>query len=159
MIKVGNKAKAFTLLDGEESKVSLNDFAGKWVILYFYPKDATSGCTREAIDFSARIDEFANEDAVVIGISKDSCASHAKFASKHNLTVLLLSDPDAKTQEAYGVWQLKKRAGKEYMGTVRTTYLIAPDGCVAHVWENVKVDGHAEKVMAKLSECKEEGST
>lgn len=147
MLRAGDKAPGFTLRDGGEEEVSLSDFSGKKVVLYFYPKDDTPGCTTEAMDFSRARDQFAQNNTIVIGISKDSCASHAKFSDKHNLDVVLLSDPDHQVQEAYGVWQEKSMMGKKYMGTLRTTFLINEDGIIEKIWENVKVPGHVEEVL------------
>lgn len=149
-LAAGGSAPDFTLKDKDGKPVSLSDFRGKWVALYFYPKDNTSGCTTEAKDFSALLPAFEKEDATIIGISADSESSHARFAAKHDLTVTLLSDPDHKALEAYGVWQKKKMAGREYMGIVRTTFLIDPKGIIREVWDKVKVKAHAETVHQAL---------
>lgn len=149
-LSTSDPAPNFTLNDKDGNPVSLSNFRGKWVALYFYPRDNTSGCTTEAKDFSALMPDFQAKDAVVIGISADSEASHAKFAAKHDLTVTLLSDPGHRALEAYGVWQKKKMAGREYMGIVRTTFLIDPDGVIQEVWEKVKVKAHAETVHQAL---------
>jgi len=151
-LKVGDQAPKFSLLDTNENEASLGDYAGKWVVLYFYPKDNTSGCTAEAIAFTSREKDFEQQNAVVLGISPDSCKSHQNFTQKHSLKVNLLSDPDKETLKDYGVWQKKKLYGREYMGVVRTTYLIDPHGKIAEIWQKVKVDGHAEEVLKKLSE-------
>ncbi|BBO77314.1 peroxiredoxin [Desulfosarcina widdelii] len=150
ILSSGDPAPDFTLNDKDGNSVSLADFRGKWVALYFYPRDNTSGCTTEAKDFSALLPAFKAKDAAVIGISGDSEASHAKFAAKHDLTVTLLSDPGHRALEAYGVWQKKKMAGREYMGIVRTTFLIDPDGIIQQIWEKVKVKAHAETVHQAL---------
>lgn len=150
MVQVGQSAPDFTLENAQGEPVNLASFAGKKVVLYFYPKDDTPGCTLEAIEFSRAGEDFAARNAVVIGISKDSCASHAKFASKHDLSVTLLSDPDAQVMELYGVWQEKQFMGKRFMGAVRTTYLIDEAGQVAARWDNVKVKGHVQEVLASL---------
>lgn len=147
MIKPGDTAPAFTLNNANSKPVSLSDLAGRWVVLYFYPKDNTSGCTQEARDFSARLKQFNQQKAVVIGVSPDSEAAHGKFVEKHGLTVELLSDPDKKVCNLYGVWQKKKMAGREYLGVVRTTFLIDPQGKVVRSWEKVRVQGHAENVL------------
>ncbi len=147
LIQTGKKAPAFTLPDASEANLSLNDMKGKWVVLYFYPKDDTSGCTTEAIDFTARKDDFKKLNTEIVGISPDSCKSHNKFILKHHLGITLLSDEEKKVLDKYGVWQTKKMYGKEYMGVVRTTYLINPEGKIAHVWEKVKVNGHADEVL------------
>lgn len=141
------KAPLFTLKDANENPIKLSDFKGKWVVLYFYPKDNTPGCTVEALDFTALKADFAKLNAQVIGISKDSCHSHAKFIEKKNLDVLLLSDPEHKVQELYGVWQPKKFMGREFMGTVRSTFLINPKGKIVTSWSPVKAKGHAQVVL------------
>lgn len=147
---MGDPAPDFTLNDKDGKAVSLVDFRGKWLVLYFYPRDNTSGCTTEAKDFSALLPDFQANDAVVIGVSGDSETSHAKFAAKHDLTVTLLSDPEHRALEAYGVWQKKKMAGREYMGIVRATFLIDPDGVIREVWEKVNVKAHAQTVHQAL---------
>jgi len=151
---VGKKAPAFTLKDQDEKSVKLADFKGKWVVLYFYPKDNTSGCTREAISFTEQNPDFTKLDAVVLGVSPDSCGSHRKFIEKHELGITLLSDPDKKVLEKYGAFGEKKMYGKVVRGVIRSTVLIDPEGKVAYHWKSVKVDGHAEKVREKLKELK-----
>ena len=120
------------------------------MVLYFYPKDNTPGCPLEAIEFTALKAEFEKNGAVVFGVSADSVSSHKKFCEKHGLQITLLSDPEHKVLETYGVWQLKKRGGREYFGTVRSTYLIDPEGRIAQIWFNVKAQGHAEQVLQTL---------
>jgi peroxiredoxin Q/BCP len=142
----------FCLPDAEKGQVCLNDQRGKWVVLYFYPKDGTKGCTMEALEFTAAEDEFNAKGAVVLGVSPDSPESHVKFKEKNELTVTLLSDTEKEILTGYGVWQKKKMYGREYMGVVRSTYLIDPDGKIAHIWPKVKVAGHADAVMEKLVE-------
>jgi len=154
MPKVGDKAPAFTLKNQDEKDVSLTDFKGKWVVLYFYPKDNTSGCTLEAQDFTAANPDFAGLDAVVLGVSPDSCQSHRKFIEKQDLDLILLADPEHEALEKYGVWQEKKNYGRTYMGVVRSTFLIDPDGKIAAAWEKVKVKGHVDAVKEKLQELK-----
>lgn len=149
---VGNKAPEFSLPDSGGNEVSLKDFSGKWLVLYFYPKDNTPGCTTEGIEFTQRLPEFKKNNAEVVGVSGDSVESHCKFIAKHKLEVQLLSDPEHKALEAYGVWQLKKNYGKEYFGIVRTTVLIDPEGNVACVWNKVSVKDHVDAVLAKLKE-------
>ena len=144
--KLGSKASDFCLPDADNRKVCLRDFKGKWVVLYFYPKDNTSGCTREAVDFTSNISDFKKMNATVIGISPDSSASHTNFISKHKLKLILLSDTEHKVLEKYGVWQKKKMYGREYFGVVRTTFVIDPKGKVKQVWEKVKVAGHVDAV-------------
>ncbi|WP_456484898.1 thioredoxin-dependent thiol peroxidase [Desulfurobacterium sp.] len=155
MIEPGKIAPGFCLKDDTGKETCLKDFKGKWVVLYFYPKDNTPGCTKEAEGFTEKLDEFKKLNAEVIGISPDSVESHRKFKEKKNLKVTLLSDPEHKVIEEYGVWKLKKRFGKEYYGVVRTTYLIDPEGKVAHVWKNVRVKGHVEKVLEMLKKLSE----
>ncbi len=146
-LKTGAKAPAFCLPDKEGNKVCLKEFAGKWVVLYFYPKDNTPGCTREAIEFTGALKDFEEAGAVILGVSPDSPKSHAGFCAKHDLRVTLLSDADHAVLDKYGAWQLKKMYGKEYHGVNRSTVLIDPQGKIAHVWDKVKVDGHAAEVL------------
>ncbi|WP_102224644.1 peroxiredoxin [Acidimangrovimonas sediminis] len=147
---IGDKAPDFTLpRDGGET-VTLSALAPQKVVLYFYPRDDTPGCTTEALDFTARIKEFAEAGAVVVGISKDTVAKHDKFAAKHGLSVILASDAEGDTCEAYGVWVEKNMYGKKSMGIARTTFLIGADGTVAQVWPKVKVAGHADEVLAAV---------
>jgi peroxiredoxin Q/BCP len=127
---------------------TLADAAGKAVVLYFYPKDDTSGCTLEAVDFSRRLPDFEAAGAVVVGVSKDTVKSHDKFRDKHGLGVVLLSDADSDVAERYGVWREKSMYGRKYMGIERATFLIAPDGKLARVWRKVKVPGHVDEVLA-----------
>ena len=150
MLSIGMKAPAFTLHDANGAPVSLADFAGKKVVLYFYPKDNTPGCTRQACAFAAAYEGFKQLDAVVIGISKDSVASHKKFAEKYDLPFVLLSDPKLEAITAYGVWQEKKMCGKVGMGVVRTTFLIDENGMIEEIMPKVKPDTNAEEILAKL---------
>jgi len=159
MPAVGTEAPDFCLPDQDEQPVCLRDFRGRWVVLYFYPKDNTSGCTREAVDFTQHLDAFAAHDAVVLGVSPDSPRSHRHFAQKHQLRVRLLSDPDHEVLQRYGVWQKKRMYGREYWGVVRTTFLIDPQGRIAWVWPKVKVQGHAEAVLNKLRELQSTPAT
>ena len=144
----GKSAPDFTLPTDGGGKVKLSEFKGRKVVLYFYPKDDTSGCTLEAVTFTTLASEFTAAGAVVIGVSPDSVASHDKFKVKHALGVILAADEDRKVLEAYGVWGEKSMYGRKYMGVLRTTFLIGPDRKIAEVWENVKVKGHAEAVLA-----------
>ena len=148
LLEVGTKAPDFTLSDKDGQNVSLSDFAGKKVVLYFYPKDNTPGCTRQACAFAGAYEAFRTLDAVVIGVSKDSAASHRKFAEKYNLPFLLLSDPELTVLQAYGVWQEKKLYGKVSMGVVRTTYLIDESGVIEKVMPKVKPDTNAADILA-----------
>jgi peroxiredoxin Q/BCP len=147
----GQKAPAFNLPTDGGGAVSLKDLAGKNVVLYFYPKDDTSGCTKEAIDFSEKGAQFKKKNAVVIGVSKDSATSHDKFKAKHKLTVQLASDEDGKMLERYGVWVEKSMYGRKYMGIERATFLIDAKGVVREVWHKVKVPGHVEAVLEALN--------
>ncbi|WP_165219378.1 thioredoxin-dependent thiol peroxidase [Affinirhizobium pseudoryzae] len=146
-IAIGTPAPGFTLPRDGGGTVSLSDFAGKPVVVYFYPKDDTSGCTTEAIDFTSLTDLFAGAGATVIGISPDSVSKHDKFIKKHDLKVVLLADEEQVAANAYGVWKEKSMYGKKYMGIERSTFLIGADGKVAQVWPKVKVAGHAEEVL------------
>ena len=150
MLQVGTKAPEFTLPDKNGNMVSLSDFLGKKVVLYFYPKDNTPGCTRQACAFALRNKEIENKNAVVIGISKDSVNSHLNFASKYNLPFVLLSDTELSAIHAYGVWQEKKLNGKVSMGIVRTTYIIDEHGNVQTVMPKVKPDTNADEILALL---------
>ncbi|MCW6038451.1 thioredoxin-dependent thiol peroxidase [Spirulina subsalsa FACHB-351] len=151
MLKIGEIAPDFSQNNAEGTITELKDFRGKWLVLYFYPKDNTPGCTTEAQEFSALVDEFLKLNAVVVGVSPDSEKSHCRFRDKHNLSVILLSDPEHKMAENYGVWQLKKFMGKEYMGIVRSTFLINPEGQIAQIWTKVKAKGHAQVVLDSLA--------
>ena len=145
-LKTGDKAPDFKLPNKEGQELSLDSFQGKWIILYFYPKDNTSGCTKEAVEFSEMLEELKAQNAVVIGVSPDSVKSHQKFADKHDLKVELLSDPQHESMEKFGVWGLKKMCGRESMGVIRSTYIINPEGYIAAHWNKVKVKGHAQQV-------------
>lgn len=160
MIEVGDKAPQFTLPNQDDQPVSLADFSGQWLVLYFYPKDNTPGCTKEACDFSDELDNFNSLNAAVLGVSKDDGNSHRKFIHKHSLGIDLLSDPDVNVHKQYGAWGIKKNYGKEYEGTIRSTFIITPDGEVGALWRNVRVRSkrkgvevtHASKVQEKLAE-------
>jgi len=151
LIDPGKKAPAFTLKDQDGKTHRLSDYAGRSVILYFYPKDDTPGCTQESCDFQAGLPRLTRKDAVVFGVSILDEASKAKFASKHGLTFPLLADADHAVAEKYGVWQEKSNYGRKYMGIARTTYLIGPDGKVQQRWDAVKVKGHADAVIDAVS--------
>jgi thioredoxin-dependent peroxiredoxin len=146
-LAAGDKAPAFDLPAGGGGRVKLGELKGKPVVLYFYPKDDTTGCTKEAIDFTAKKKDFDKLGAQVIGVSKDSAASHEKFAKKHALKVSLGADEDGKACEAYGVWVEKSMYGRKYMGIERATFLIDGAGKIARVWRKVKVPGHADDVL------------
>jgi peroxiredoxin Q/BCP len=151
MLEAGKRAPAFTLPDQDGKPVRLSDFKGKAVVLYFYPKDDTPGCTREACDFR---DEYSSlkAEAVVLGVSPDDSRRHSKFALKYKLPFTLLADTDHSVAEAYGAWAEKSMYGRKYMGIIRSTFLIGPDGVVAKVWPKVKVMGHVEEVQEALAE-------
>ncbi len=150
LIEPGKKAPAFRLKDQHATVHSLADYAGRPVVLYFYPKDDTPGCTTESCDFQSRLPNFEKSKAAVLGVSILDEKSKAKFATKHGLTFPLLADADHEVADTYGVWQQKMRYGRKYMGIVRTTYLIGPDGKVARRWDKVSVDGHADEVEQEV---------
>jgi len=152
MLKVGDKAPTFTLLDKNYQNVSLKDFKAKKVVLYFYPKDMTSGCTQEACDFRDAFPAFNKLKAVVLGISADSAASHVKFSDKYELPFTLLSDENKEVIEKYGVWKEKSMYGKKYMGIERTTFVIDGKGIIKNIFPKVKVAGHVEEVTKALGE-------
>jgi len=152
MLEIGTKAPEFTLLDKDGKTVSLSDFLGKKVVLYFYPKDNTPGCTRQACAFAAAYEGFKAKDVVVIGVSRDSVASHRKFAQKFDLPFILLSDPELQAIGGYGVWQEKKLYGKVSYGVVRTTFIIDEQGNIEKVMPKVKPDTNAEEILAYLGE-------
>lgn len=152
MIEVGKKAPAFNLIDQSGKNIKLSDLKGKKVVLYFYPKDNTSGCTKEACYFRDEISMFNKLDAVVLGVSADSVESHKKFADKYELPFSLLSDPEKEMLETYGVWKEKSMYGRKYMGIERTTVIIDENGKVKKVFPKVKVEGHVEEVAAALKE-------
>jgi len=152
MVKVGKKAPDFTLLNQDGKKVKLSQFSGQNVVLYFYPKDNTSGCTIEACNFRDTFSELSNLGAVVIGISPDTAESHKKFAEKYNLPFNLLADPEKKVLEKYGVWKEKSMYGKKYMGVERTTFIIDKNGKVRKIFEKVKVPNHHNEVLEYLKE-------
>ena len=150
MLEVGQKAPDFKLKDKEGNEISLSDFTGKKVVLYFYPKDNTPGCTRQACAFGENYGQFKEKNTEVIGISKDSIASHVKFAEKYGLPFVLLSDPDKTAIESYGVWQEKKMCGKVSMGVVRTTFVIDENGYIEKIMPKVKPDTNAAEILAEL---------
>ena len=146
-MKIGQSAPEFTAIEREGKNISLKDFNSQWLVLYFYPKDNTPGCTTEAIEFTDKLPQFQALNTQVVGISPDSIATHGKFITKHNLEIILLSDPEHQIAEDYGVWQLKKFMGKEYMGIVRSTFLIDPSGTIVQIWSNVRVKNHVDTVL------------
>jgi peroxiredoxin Q/BCP len=150
-LEAGDKAPAFSLPDQDGKPHRLKDYAGRPVVLYFYPKDDTPGCTKEACDFRDSLPKLGKSKAAVLGVSILDTASKAKFAKKHGLRFPLLADPDHAVAEKYGVWQKKSLYGRQFMGIARTTFLIGPDGKIARRWDNVKVDGHAADVLSALA--------
>ncbi|QWU79670.1 thioredoxin-dependent thiol peroxidase [Campylobacter novaezeelandiae] len=149
-LKIGNYAPAFELLNQDGIKISLKDFIGKKVILYFYPKDNTPGCTIEACDFSEDYEKFSEKNAVIIGISPDSVKSHTNFIQKYNLKHILLSDSEKEISRIYGAWGIKKNYGKEYEGIIRSTFVIDEKGKIIKIYKNVKAKNHAQKVLEEL---------
>ncbi len=153
-LNVGEKAPDFALVNQENKKISLKDFSGKWLVLYFYPKDNTPGCTIEGIDFTMLLSEFHRAGAEVVGVSPDSVKSHCNFQEKQKLKIMLLSDESKEMLKKYGVWGKKKFMGREYDGVLRTTFLIDAKGKIAQIWREVSVKGHAREVLEKLLENK-----
>lgn len=151
MLEVGDRAPAFSLESDEGEKISLKDLKGKTVVLYFYPKDLTPGCTQQACDFTTAHLKFKKQKTVVLGVSKDSVESHKKFKEKHELSFPLLSDPTGKVCEAYGVWKEKSLYGRKFMGIERTTFVIDAEGRVERIYAKVKVKGHIDQVLAELT--------
>lgn len=152
MIKEGSKAPQFTLKNQDGQKISLKDFLGKKVVLYFYPKDMTSGCTKEACDFRDHIELFNNQNVVVLGVSADSIDLHKKFKSKYNLPFDILSDDSKKVLEKYGVWKEKSMYGKKYFGIERTTFIIDENGRIKKIFPKVKVNGHVKEILEALKD-------
>jgi len=152
MLKINQKAPEFTLPNQDNKTINLKNFKGKWIIVYFYPKDNTPGCSIEAHEFSINKKKISELGAVILGISKDSIKSHCSFIEKKKLDITLLSDEDHKVQELYDVFKPKKFMGKEFLGTIRSTFLIKPDGKIAFIWNNVNFKGHVQEVLEKLKE-------
>ena len=149
-IKEGDKAPEFCLKNQDEKEICLKDYKGKNIILYFYPKDNTPGCSMEAMMFTKYKPEFEKNNTVILGISKDSCSSHKKFIENKNLNLTLISDENKEIHEKYGVWRLKKFMGREFLGTIRTTFLIDKQGKIKKIWDNVKVKSHVEEVLDEV---------
>ncbi len=150
MLNVGDTVPEFCLPNQDEEEICLRDIKGRWIVLYFYPKDNTPGCTTEACDFTEALPEFEGLNAIVLGVSPDSPKKHRNFIEKKALKITLLADEDKELCKRFGVWQLKKNYGREYMGVVRSTFIIDPDGKIAAKWEKVRVKGHVEAVKEKL---------
>ena len=153
-LEVGDKAPNFTLPDQNGNSVRLDDFTGKWLLVYFYPRDDTPGCTVEAKDFTELKNDFEKNETLILGVSPDNEAKHCKFIDKHGLKIDLLADGEKSMLSDYGVWQEKSMYGKTYMGVVRTTYLINPDGNISGAWTKVKAKGHADAVLKRLIEIR-----
>ncbi len=154
MIEVGQKAPEFCLPNQDNIEICLRDLKGKWVVLYFYPKDLTPGCTTEACEFTEALPDFEGLDAIILGVSPDSVQKHQKFIEKKDLKITLLSDEDKEVLKAYGAWGPKKLYGKEYEGVIRSTFIIDPEGKIAAVWPKVRVKGHVEAVKQRLEELR-----
>jgi len=152
MLEINDIAPSFCLPNQDLEEICLRDLAGKWVVLYFYPKDNTPSCTTEARDFSDTLEEFEDLDAIILGVSPDSPQKHRNFIDKKSLKVTLLADEDKSITQAYGVWKPKKFMGKEYLGVVRSTFIISPDGKISAIWDKVRVKGHINSVKEKLVE-------
>jgi len=152
MLNVGDAVPDFCLPNQDEEEICLRDIKGRWIVLYFYPKDNTPGCTTEACDFTAALPDFEGLNAIVLGVSPDSPRKHRNFIEKKDLKITLLADEEKELCNLFGCWQLKKNYGREYMGVVRSTFIIDPEGKVAAKWEKVRVKGHVDEVKAKLAE-------
>ncbi|QOY54347.1 thioredoxin-dependent thiol peroxidase [Candidatus Sulfurimonas marisnigri] len=150
MIRIDENAPEFCLPNQDDVEICLRDLKGKWIVLYFYPKDNTPGCTTEACEFTEALPDFNDLNAIVLGVSADTTKKHRQFMEKHEIDVTLLSDEDTSMMQEYGVWQMKKNYGKEYMGIVRTTFIIDPEGVVKGVFEKVRVKEHVQKVKSEL---------
>lgn len=155
-LKINDNAPLFSLPNQDNAEIALQDFQGSWVVVYFYPKDKTPGCTMEACDFRDKMESFNAMGVVVLGISPDSAKAHQSFIAKESLNFTLLSDTQKSALKNYGAWGLKKLYGKEYEGVIRSTFLINPQGKIAYIWKNVKVKGHIEEVFAKLKELQDQ---
>ncbi len=150
MIKVDDKAPEFCLKNQDDIEICMRDLKGKWIILYFYPRDNTPGCTTQACEFTQEVNYFSDLDAIIIGVSADTTKKHRNFIQKHNLGITLLSDESTQMMQEYGVWQMKKNYGKEYMGIVRSTFIINPEGIIKAIFEKVRVKEHIIKVKNTL---------
>ena len=152
MLEIGDAIPEFCLPNQDEEEICFRDIKGRWAVIYFYPKDNTPGCTTEACDFTAALPDFTGLEAIILGVSPDSPKKHRNFIEKKELKITLLADEEKELCKSFGMWQLKKFMGREYMGVVRSTFLIAPDGTLAHKWEKVKVKNHVAEVKEKLIE-------
>ncbi|MBN2896250.1 MAG: thioredoxin-dependent thiol peroxidase [Campylobacterales bacterium] len=154
MLEIGTVAPEFCLNNQDDVEICLRDLRGKWIVLYFYPKDSTPGCTTEACDFTEAMSDFESQGAVILGVSADSTKRHRAFIEKQNLGITLLSDESTQMMQSYGVWAMKKNYGKEYMGIVRSTCIIDPQGVIRAIWSNVKVKGHVAAVASELEKLR-----
>jgi peroxiredoxin Q/BCP len=152
MLEIGDAIPAFCLPNQDEEEICFRDIKGRWAVVYFYPKDNTPGCTTEACDFTEAMPDFSKLEAIILGVSPDSPKKHRNFIEKKALKITLLADEDKSLCKSFGMWQLKKFMGREYMGVVRSTFLIAPDGTLAYKWEKVRVKNHVAEVKEKLIE-------
>jgi peroxiredoxin Q/BCP len=152
MLEVGDIVPDFCLPNQDEEEICFRDIKGRWIVLYFYPKDNTPGCTTEACDFTSALPDFTGMEAMILGVSPDSPKKHRNFIEKKELKITLLADEEKELCQSFGIWQLKKFMGREYMGVVRSTFIISPEGKIAHTWTKVKVKNHVEEVKAKLAE-------
>jgi peroxiredoxin Q/BCP len=152
MLEIGDAIPAFCLPNQDEEEICFRDIKGRWAVVYFYPKDNTPGCTTEACDFTEAMPDFSNLEAIILGVSPDSPKKHRNFIEKKALKITLLADEDKSLCKSFGIWQLKKFMGREYMGVVRSTFIIAPDGTLAYKWEKVRVKNHVAEVKEKLIE-------
>jgi len=155
MLEVGDVIPDFCLPNQDEEEICFRDIKGRWAVVYFYPKDNTPGCTTEACDFTAALPDFTGMQAIILGVSPDSPKKHRNFIEKKELKITLLADEEKELCKSFGMWQLKKFMGKEYMGVVRSTFLIAPNGTLAYKWEKVRVKNHVQEVKEKLAELQE----
>ncbi len=152
MLEIGDAIPDFCLPNQDEEEICFRDIKGRWAVIYFYPKDNTPGCTTEACDFTAALPDFTGMEAIILGVSPDSPKKHRNFIEKKELKITLLADEEKELCKSFGMWQLKKFMGKEYMGVVRSTFLIAADGTLAYKWEKVRVKNHVQEVKEKLAE-------
>ena len=155
MLEIGDTIPPFCLPNQDEEEICFRDIKGRWAVIYFYPKDNTPGCTTEACDFTEALPDFNKLEAIILGVSPDSPKKHRNFIEKKNLKITLLADEDKSLCKSFGIWKLKKFMGREYMGVVRSTFLIAPDGTLAYKWEKVRVKNHVAEVKEKLQELQD----
>ena len=155
MLEIAQNIEDFCLPNQDEEEICFRDIKGRWAVIYFYPKDNTPGCTTEACDFTDALPDFNGLEAIILGVSPDSPKKHRNFIEKKDLKITLLADEDKSLCKSFGMWQLKKFMGREYMGVVRSTFLIAPDGTLAYKWEKVRVKGHVDEVKEKLKELQD----